>query len=375
MRNLFFYGTLRYIPLLEIVLGRKSDALDLVAGDLADYSVHGVAEGPFPTILPQVGATATGILVRGLDETDIARLDFYEGAFDYDLVHATLSNGQLGEFYISPAGLWTPTQPWSLDDWTAEHGALTLQAAREVMRLMGVKTRDEVAAIFPRIRARAASRVRGSGGTPSDGAFEGKVDVARITPAYASFFGLDDVHLRHERFDGSMTQEIERAVLISSDAAIVLPYDPIRDRVLLVEQVRLGPIMRCDPAAWQLEPVAGLIDAGETPQETAIREATEEAGLALSELLPVAEVYSSPGNSTGYYYIYIGVTDLPDESVGSGGGLDEEDEDIRSHLMSFDALMALIDDQRGGNAPLFIAALWLARHRDGLRSALGPDRA
>ncbi|MGB3246895.1 MAG: NUDIX domain-containing protein [Sulfitobacter sp.] len=374
MKNLFFYGTLRHIPLLEAVLGRQADTLDLVASELADYIVTGVTEGPFPTITPRPGAIAEGILVRGLDETDIARLDFYEGSFDYDLVGATLKNGEACEFYISPAGRWTPTQPWSLNEWVTEHGEMALNAAGEVMRLMGVKTRDEVAVMFPRIRARAASRMRGGQEKPDNGTFRGKVDVTRISPGYAHFFALDDVHLRHERFDGTLSGEIERAALISTDAAIVLPYDPVRDRVLVVEQVRIGPIMRGDPAAWQFEPVAGLIDAGETPQDAARREAGEEAGLSLTTLLPVAEVYSSPGNSTGFYYIYVGLTDLPDDSAGHGG-LDEEGEDIRSHLMSLDDLMALVDGRLAVNAPLVIAAYWLARNRDGLRSPQGADTA
>lgn len=366
-RNLFFYGTLRHLPLLKIVMGDAVDLLEMTEATLDGYAVSGVIEGPFPTITPQTGAQAKGLLVQGLTSDHIARLDFYEGSFDYDLVTATLSNGSAAEFYMSQSGRWTPTVPWSLDNWLAEHGDMNIHAATEVMRLMGYKTREEVAVMFPRIRARAASKVRGSQSVQGAQTYKGKVELTRIAPAYASFFALDDVFLRHERFDGSMTREIERAVLVSSDAAIVLPYDPVRDRVLLVEQVRMGPAIRGDTALWQLEPIAGLVDAGETPQEAARREAIEEAGLTLQSLETIAQVYSSPGNSTGFYYIYLGLVDLPDGSAGAGG-LDSEDEDIRSHLMSFDDLLALADSLDAANAPLVLATYWLARHRSRLRS-------
>lgn len=62
---------------------------------------------------------------------------------------------------------------------------------------------------------------------------------------------------------------------------IVLPYDPIHDRVLLVEKFRAGPFARQGENPWCLEPIAELMDQGETPEEAGLREAHEEAGLTL----------------------------------------------------------------------------------------------
>ena len=89
-KNLFFYGTLRHAPLLGIVLGRNIGAQNLHPTLLSDYTVLAVEEGPFPMLVPQIGAAARGLLVTGLTEEDIVRLDFYEGGFDYDLVDVTL---------------------------------------------------------------------------------------------------------------------------------------------------------------------------------------------------------------------------------------------------------------------------------------------
>jgi 8-oxo-dGTP pyrophosphatase MutT (NUDIX family) len=117
------------------------------------------------------------------------------------------------------------------------------------------------------------------------------------------------------------------------------------------------------------EPVAGLIDPGETPEDTAYREAVEEAGVTLTALEPVAQVFSSSGSSGEFVHIFIGLTDL--SRLSGGGGLDTEGEDIRSQVISFDALMEGIDRQTYQDMPLVTAALWLARHRDRLREGAG----
>ena len=116
-----------------------------------------------------------------------------------------------------------------------------------------------------------------------------------------------------------------------------------------------------------LEPIAGRVDAGETCEETAYREALEEAGLTLEALHEVAHCYASPGCSTEYFDIYVGICDLPDDVTGICG-VKEEAEDIRSYLFSFDELMGMVDGMQAVNAPLVLAGLWLARHRERLRA-------
>lgn len=368
MRNLFFYGTLRHVPLLEVVLGRPAATLKICAGVLPGHLVSAVAEGPFPMIAVHPGAMAEGVLVEDLSQQDVARIDFYEGSFAYDLVGVTLSSGQHAEVYLPRPDQWTAQEEWSLEAWENDFAEMSLHAAREVMGYFGNKTPEQIADMFPMIRSRAASQVRAAGSLHGKRTLKGSAEIVSRTRAYAKFFALDDIKIRHDRFQGGPQIEIDRAVFYGVDAAILLPYDPVRDRVLLVEQFRVGPLARGDQAVWQLEPIAGLVDAGETPQEAALREAQEEAGLSLRAIEKVAEVYATPGNSAEFYYIYLGLADLPDKITGIGG-LDSEGEDIRSHLLSFDALMTLVESFEAANAPLVLAALWLARHRERLRSA------
>ena len=371
MRNLFIYGTLRHLPLLELVLGRGAEALDLAPAILPGYRVSAAAEGPFPTIAKEDSADARGLLVRGLTGEDFARLDFYEGAFDYDLVPVTLADGEAAEVYLPQPGRWQEAGPWSLAEWEEDWAALSCHAAQEVMGYMGQRPRAEVDAMFPMVRRRAWQRVLAGLGGHDAAALRGRVEIIRRDRVYADFFALDEFTLRHETFAGGMSAEIERAVFVSADAALVLPYDPVRDRVLLVEQIRMGPLARGDAARWQLEPIAGHIDPGENPKDAARREALEEAGLTLTRLEPVANVYASPGNATEFFHIFVGLADLPDAVTGTGG-LASEHEDIRSHLLSFEELMAQADAQALANAPLVASAYWLARHRDRLRSEGAP---
>lgn len=363
---LFFFGTLRHPALIEAVIGDLSH-IHLSQARLPGYATHAVREGPFPTLVQEAGAVAAGGLAEGLTEEDCARLDYYEAAFGYDLVAVTLEDGRAARAYMPPAELWTPDGPWSLADWAQHWGPMSVLAAEEVMSYRGERSPQAIAKMFPMIRARAWSVLNAQSSRHGDGTLQGQITVAETRRAYANYFALDELDLQHARFDGGMTDLATRAVFIAADATLVLPYDPVRDRVLLVEQMRIGPFARRDAACWQLEPIAGRLDPGETPDQAARREAEEEAGLRMGALHPVSESYASPGNSTEFFYSFVGIADLPDDIAGVGG-LEAEQEDIRSHLLSFDVLMAMCDDRQIANTPLVMIAYWLARHRARLRS-------
>lgn len=370
MTDLFFYGTLRHIPLLEVVLGASSGDLTFEDDMLPGYAVSSMSGGLYPTISQSDAQAAEGLLVRNLTPEDLERLNFYEGSFAYDLRSVTLASGAAGQVYFPQDMASQGDGPWVLADWVTKFGEISVRAAHEVMGYRGTRSREQVSEMFPVIRARAAANLRAQRSLHGTQAFPGKVVIEERVRSYSDFYALDDFKLRHEQFDGGMSETLDRAVLVGADAALVLPYDPVQDRVLLVEQVRLGPIGRGDRALWQLEPVAGRIDPGEDPEQAARREALEEAGLTLGALEKIAEVYPSPGTSTEFYYIYLGLADLSG-GIDGGGGLAEEHEDIRSHLMSFDALMTMVARFDVANAPLALAAYYLSHHRDRLRSGGG----
>ena len=242
-----------------------------------------------------------------------------------------------------------------------------LELAGLVLRCFGRMPAAQVRRRLPALRVEAASRRRAAGALPAGVRVgSGEVDIAEIRASHAGFFGLDIWTLRHRRFDGGMSPQLTREVFVAGDAVTVLPYDPVRDRVLLVEQMRMGPLGRGDPLPWQLEAIAGRIDPGETPEEAARREAVEEAGLVLGTLEKVAEYYPTPGAVTEYLYSYVGLCDLADGSAGVFGAEDEA-EDIKGHLLSFDRLIEVMAAGEIGNAPLLLTVLWLQRERARLR--------
>jgi ADP-ribose pyrophosphatase len=199
-------------------------------------------------------------------------------------------------------------------------GPLTLEAAADIMRQLDTRgpPRSGASPISSgRGRMRCCAGGNGGGRGLSDRGFgEGDVEVAERRHPYDGFFSVEEIRARFRRFDGEDQREVLRAVFRVTDASTVLPYDPVRDRILLVEQVRFGPLAQGDPAPWLLEPVAGFIDAGESPEATARREAAEEAGLALGDLHFVARYYPSPGGVSQVLFSYVGHR----RSAGRGGG-------------------------------------------------------
>ena len=187
-----------------------------------------------------------------------------------------------------------------------------------------------------------------------------KVEIVRREQCFEGFYKLDRVHLRHELFAGGMSGEIHRELFVRHDAVCVLPYDPQRDEVVLIEQFRVGALGKTGNP-WLIELVAGLIDKNEQPEEVAHREAQEEAGLKIEALWPMTKYFPSPGGSDEFVHVYLGRCD----STGVGGlhGLEEEGEDIRVSVWAFEEALQAVRDGRIANAATIIALQWLALNR------------
>ena len=190
------------------------------------------------------------------------------------------------------------------------------------------------------------------------------VEIVKRENGYQGFYKLDRVHLRHELFAGGMSREISREVFVRHDAVCVLPYDPQRDEVVLIEQFRVGALGKAD-TPWLIELVAGLIDKAEVPEEVAHREGEEEAGLTFSSLWPITRYFPSPGGSTEFVHLYLGRCST--EGVGGLHGLEEEAEDIRVTVWAYEDALQAVRDGRISNAASIIALQWLALNRAEVR--------
>ena len=188
--------------------------------------------------------------------------------------------------------------------------------------------------------------------------------IARET-LYSGFFSMELYRFRHRLFNGEMSGEIRREIFERGHAAVLLPFDPVRDEVVLVEQVRIAAYDTSD-TPWLLEMVAGMIEEGESVEDVARREALEEAGLVVGRTKPVLSYLASPGGTSERLSIMVGEVDA---TTAEGiHGLADENEDIRVHVVSREQAYQWVEEGKIDNAASVIALQWLQLHYQTLRN-------
>ncbi len=192
------------------------------------------------------------------------------------------------------------------------------------------------------------------------------IELKPIERAYDGFFKINIYRFHHALFSGGKSVEVKREILERGHAVAVLPYDPATDQVLLIEQVRIGALAS-KQSPWLLECIAGMADGSTDYEDVAKREAFEEAGIELNELEFMMSYLSSPGGTTERLYLYLARTDLADYEGGIFG-LDNEDEDIKTHVMSYDEAMLRLERGEIDNAATVISLQWLALNKQRILS-------
>ena len=363
--KLFLYGTLLDPTLLEIVGGEG--VVEKRNGTLRDHSVFWVEGETFPIVSATPGSDTDGLVIEVLPEA-LARLSFYELGFGYgvkDFAIETSSGPVSAAVYVPSPGTWLPGDLWSLQVWQDQHAPLAREAAAEYMRLIETHTVLTAPAAFPMIRSRAASRLRAKA-APSPEAFEtvqGEVNVETSKQPYTDYFGVREDWLRIPKFGGGYLETVKRASFLGSDAVTVLPFDPATGNALVIRQFRHGAFVRGDANAWCLEPPAGRVDPGETPEDAAKRELSEEAGVEAKELHQVSAYYPSPGAYSEHLTSYVALCDLSGRD-GQVMGLESEHEDIMSHVVPLDELAEMIATGAVNTGPLVLSIQWLLLNRD-----------
>lgn len=194
---------------------------------------------------------------------------------------------------------------------------------------------------------------------------ERRVEVHDHEIAYDGYFRIERYRLSHSLHNGGMSKPLIRELFERGHAAAVLPYDPARDSVVLVEQFRIGAHAAGLPA-WELETVAGIIETGETPEEVARRETQEEAGLTISDMIPIADYLSSPGGSSETVSLFCGRVDATGVA-DTIQGLTHEGEDILVKVLPFSELERMVQRMEIHNAMTLIAAQWLMINHQNVR--------
>ena len=178
--------------------------------------------------------------------------------------------------------------------------------------------------------------------------------------AYSGFHHIEIYDLKFNKFDGSESNVIRRELSRRKSCVGLLPYDPQKNQVVLVEQIRLGPLAN-NEHPWMLEVIAGIIEDDESKENTVLREASEEANCTVRNLIPILEYYTTPGGCSEKMSLYFGLTDV--EKLGGIHGLSTEDEDIKTHIINFDQTLDMIRNGQINNASTIIALQWLALNK------------
>ena len=191
------------------------------------------------------------------------------------------------------------------------------------------------------------------------------VQILSKETLYQGFFKMVKYAFKHKLFEGGWSDVVEREVFERGHAVAVLPYDPVLDEFVMIEQFRIGALSTSSLAStsspWLLEVVAGIIEEGETPEEVCCREAKEEAGLDIQKLHKALSYLASPGGTTERLHIYVGLVDA--SNAKGVHGLEHESEDILVHRVPTSVAFDWINQGKIDNSATLIALQWFAMNK------------
>lgn len=193
---------------------------------------------------------------------------------------------------------------------------------------------------------------------------DARIDLRERRTVYQGYFRVDRYLLRHRRFDGEWSGAMVREVFERGHAAAVLPYDPARDLVVLIEQFRTGAYA-AGLGPWLVEVVAGIIEPGECAEDVVRREAREEAGCEILALERIGRVMPSPGGCSEVLDLFCGRVEAA--AIGGLHGMAEEHEDIRAFALPLPEALDRLGGDEIFNANAVMTLQWLALNHARLR--------
>lgn len=184
---------------------------------------------------------------------------------------------------------------------------------------------------------------------------------------FKGFFTVNKYRVRHKLYQGGRSEVFEREIFERGDAVVLMPYDPITDQVVLIEQFRVGALKR-EQSPWLLEFIAGMFGENESPEQVAIREAKEEANIDIKseQLQFVSKFLLSPGGATEMAHLFLAKVDV--SNISGVYGLEDEHEDILVRVMPRQQAMSLVENGKINNAATIIGLQWLSLNYQALSS-------
>jgi len=190
-----------------------------------------------------------------------------------------------------------------------------------------------------------------------------KVEIIEEVQDYKrAIFKITAAELRHEAFDGTMTDKMTRLNLERGDAVAAIIHNVADDTILLVEQFRY-PTYHKTQDGWMLELPAGIVEDGEDPENTMRREIEEETGYGVDKLYHLYTFFLSPGGSSERIFLYYGRL-ANTEKISAGGGLNQrEHEYIKTTSIRVSDALKKLRAREFTDAKTILALQWLDMNR------------
>ena len=182
-----------------------------------------------------------------------------------------------------------------------------------------------------------------------------KFKIINIKNIYDGFFKMNEITLKYKKYDGSWSNNVKRELFGGAQVSAVLPYDPVKKEIVLIQEFRPGTIFK-DVDNYLNEIVAGIIDDGVSPEIAAKRECLEETGCKIKKLIPIQGYFPAPGSSESFYHLFVGeIKTFDGERVM---GLKNENEDILVKSYKIDEIKEKMHRGEFINGLTLVALQW-----------------
>lgn len=188
-----------------------------------------------------------------------------------------------------------------------------------------------------------------------------KVIIEKEQLVLDDYFKVGEVYLKHEKFDGSMSDSMRRLNFERGDSVAIFLWNVDKKRVILTKQFRY-PVYTKGESGWIVEVIAGSLKPDEDPADAMRREIMEETGYQSGEMQHLQTFFVSPGGTSERIHLYYATVQDTDK-VEKGGGLASEHEDIQLVEWSLEELQDALATGKIQDAKTLIAALWFVQQQ------------
>jgi ADP-ribose pyrophosphatase len=188
-----------------------------------------------------------------------------------------------------------------------------------------------------------------------------KVNVLEEKIVFDDFFRIEQARLQYEQFDGEMSDVVTRLNFERGDSVAAIIFDLDSSLAVLVSQFKYPAYTK--GAGWITEVVAGIKKNAETEEEAIKREVFEETGYEVKNIEKISSFFVSPGGSSERIILFYIETNGK-ERINKGGGLKEENEDIKNVEYSLEELKSALTNNNIQDAKTIIACNYLLNKKN-----------